>query len=439
MIHITPAPAFDLILEHLPADKSLSHRAVIFALFCQKPCYVQNFLRGQDCLSTLNIAKALGLRVQARANTLKFTPPKRFLQFSEPAKPLNCRNSGTTMRLFSGLLASSQHQKNHYILVGDSSLSQRPMGRVIAPLQQMGARIGARVQNTLAPLSILSTPLSGLKYSSPLSSAQVKSALLLAALQAKDSLIFSEPSLSRDHTERILEALGANIQIGDQHITLEPLQKPLESFSWTIPVDPSSAFYFALAAALVPQSAVLLKNVLLNPTRIEAFQVLKKMGLHVEFHPHSAQIESVGDIYVEHRPLKAFEIAENIPSLIDELPALAVAMSVAKGVSHVRNAQELRVKESDRIATTLSNLAKMGIECQAYEDGFGIKGGYLKSPQEPLESFGDHRIALSLAVALLACGGRLKNADCMGVSFPNFIEILRGITSLKEVYASENG
>ncbi|WP_120951740.1 3-phosphoshikimate 1-carboxyvinyltransferase [Helicobacter sp. L8] len=440
MLHIAPAPKFDLSLDHLPSDKSLSHRALIFALLCQKPCFVQNLLTGQDCLSTLNIAKALGLRVQKHAlNTLKLTPPKQFLHFNEPTKPLNCRNSGTTMRLFSGLLASSQSQKNHYILVGDASLSKRPMGRVITPLVQMGAHIRARAQNTLAPLSILSAPLQGLHYTSPISSAQLKSALLLATLQAKDPLIFSEPSLSRDHSERMLKALGAKIGITPTAINLEPLSQPLESFEWCIPADPSSAFYFALAVVLVPQSAVLLKNVLLNPTRIEAFKVLKKMGAHVEFHPRTTRIEPVGDIYVQHRPLEAIEIKENIPSLIDELPALGVAMSVAQGVSVVKNAKELRVKESDRIATTLANLTKMGIECVGFEDGFQIKGGTLKRPKEPLESFNDHRIALSFAIALLACGGSLKNSACMAISFPTFKEILGRITPIKDTHASENG
>ncbi|WP_121020877.1 3-phosphoshikimate 1-carboxyvinyltransferase [Helicobacter vulpis] len=440
MLHIAPASKFDLVLDHLPADKSLSHRALLFALLCQQPCLVQNLLTGQDCLSTLHIAKALGLKVQKHTpNTLKLTPPKQFLHFSEPAKPLNCHNSGTTMRLLSGLLSSSQSQKNHYILVGDSSLSRRPMGRVIAPLVQMGAQICARAQNTLAPLSIVSTPLKGVVYNSPIASAQVKSALLLATLQAKDPLIFSEPSLSRDHTERMLAALGANIHTTPQGITLEPLSKPLESFSWTIPADPSSAFYFALAVVLVPQSAVLLKNVLLNPTRTEAFRVLEKMGAHVELHPRAQEIEPVGDIYVEHRPLKAIALQANIASLIDELPALAVAMSVAQGVSVVKNAKELRVKESDRIATTLANLAKMGVECVGFEDGFQIKGGCLKRPKEPLESFNDHRIALSFASALLACGGTLKNAACMDVSFPQFQEILGRIARIKDTNASENG
>ncbi|WP_104758041.1 3-phosphoshikimate 1-carboxyvinyltransferase [Helicobacter salomonis] len=439
MLHIAPAPAFDLILENLPADKSLSHRALIFALFCQKPCFVQNLLMGQDCLSTLNIAKALGLRAHKHAlNTLKLTPPKQFLHFNEPSKPLNCRNSGTTMRLFSGLLSSSRGQKNHYVLVGDTSLSKRPMGRVIVPLQAMGAHIHARAQN-LAPLSIVSAPLQGTQYISPIASAQVKSAILLATLNAKTPTTFSEPHLSRDHTERGLLVLGAPLKITPKSLHLEPLQKPLESFSWSIPTDPSSAFYFALAVALVPQSAVLLKNVLLNPTRIEAFKILEQMGLHVEFHLHTQEIEPAGTIYVEHRPLKALEIKDNIPFLIDELPALAVAMAVARGISVVKNAQELRVKESDRIATTLSNLAKMGIECQAHEDGFSIKGGCLKSPQEPLESFGDHRIALSFAIALLACGGSLKNTECMAVSFPNFQEILGRIAPIKDIYASENG
>ncbi|BEG57144.1 hypothetical protein NHP21005_08320 [Helicobacter sp. NHP21005] len=212
-LEIKPAKPFSLELEGLPADKSLSHRALIFALLGEKPCFVENFLQGADCLSTLNIVKTLGLKVQKQgANRLKLTPPKKFLHFNEPTKPLNCNNSGTSMRLFSGLLSSSQHLQNHYILVGDKSLSQRPMGRVIKPLEQMGAKIHARAQN-FAPLSVLNSPLKGLDYASPIASAQVKSALLLAALQAKDPLNFSEPHLSRDHSERALLALGAPIKI----------------------------------------------------------------------------------------------------------------------------------------------------------------------------------------------------------------------------------
>ncbi|MFC3847428.1 3-phosphoshikimate 1-carboxyvinyltransferase [Helicobacter baculiformis] len=441
MLHINPAKSFKLNLESLPADKSLSHRALLFALLSDKPCFVENLLMGQDCLSTLTIAKSLGLKVQKLSHdTLKLTPPKKFLHFSEPKKVLHCHNSGTTMRLFSGLLSTSQPVRQHFILTGDASLSARPMGRVIAPLVKMGAQIRARAHHTLAPLSILSAPLRGINYTSPIASAQLKSAILLATLNAKTPSTFSEPHLSRDHTERMLKTLGANIHISPQVITLEPLSKPLESFSWRIPADPSSAFYFALATMLVPQSAVLLKNVLLNPTRIEAFRVLEKMGAHIAFVPaQESSIESVGDIYVEHRALKAIHIRENIASLIDELPALAVAMAVAKGTSVVKNARELRVKESDRITTTLTNLTKMGVECQAHEDGFSITGGDLTSPKESLESFGDHRIALSFAVALLACGGRLKNTACMGISFPTFKEILGRITPLKEIYASENG
>lgn len=435
MWHIHPAKSFDLTLDHLPADKSLSHRALIFALLTNKPCFVQDLLLAQDCLSTLSIAKTLGLKVQnAPHNTLKLTPPKKFLHFLEPKKALNCHNSGTTMRLFAGLLSSSQPFGQHYILTGDASLNARPMARVIAPLTQMGAQIRARARNTLAPMSVLSAPAEGMSYKSPLASAQVKSAILLAALNAKTPSVFSEPHLSRDHTENMLQALGAHIKIGSANITLEPLDKPLESFSWSIPADPSSAFYFALAAMLVPESAVLLKNVLLNPTRIEAFKVLAQMGAHVEFiRAQGQQIEPTGDIYVKQRALKAISLQENMAFLIDELPALAVAMAVAKGTSMVKNAQELRVKESDRIATTLANLEKMGVECQAYKDGFSIQGGSLKTPKEPLESFNDHRIALSCAVALLACGGTLKNPECMRVSFPQFKEVLGRIVPIKEI------
>ncbi|GMT38276.1 3-phosphoshikimate 1-carboxyvinyltransferase AroA [Helicobacter bizzozeronii] len=431
MITIQPAKSFDLSLNQLPPDKSLSHRAFILALLTKKPSVVHHPLCAKDCLSTLATSKALGLGVQKKQHTFKLTPPQDFLRFSEPAKPLNCHNSGTTMRLFAGLLSSSQTLQQHYILSGDSSLNKRPMGRVITPLTQMGAKIYARAQNSLAPLSILSAPLHGINYTSPMPSAQVKSAILLATLQANSPTTFSEPFLSRDHTERMLKALGAKIQISDQHITLEPLSKPLESFEWAIPADPSSAFYFALAALLVPQSRVLLQNVLLNPTRIEAFKVLEKMGAYVEFYPKTQEIEPVGDIYVEHRPLKAVQVQENIAFLIDELPALSVAMAVASGVSVVKNAQELRFKESDRIATTLANLQKLGIECHALKDGFKIVGSSLKRPKEPLESFGDHRIALSFATALLSCGGALKNAACMAISFPQFLEVLGRIVPLK--------
>ncbi|BCZ18985.1 3-phosphoshikimate 1-carboxyvinyltransferase AroA [Helicobacter sp. NHP19-012] len=429
-LEVKPAKPFSLELEGLPADKSLSHRALIFALLCEKPCFVGNLLMGADCLSTLKIVKTLGLKVQkSKDNTLKLTPPKKFLHFNEPTKPLNCNNSGTSMRLFSGLLSSSQCQQNHYILVGDKSLSQRPMGRVVKPLAQMGAKIHARVQN-FAPLSVLSSPLKGLDYASPIASAQVKSALLLASLQAKDPLNFSEPHLSRDHSERALLALGASIKLTPPKLTLEPLQKPLESFAWHIPADPSSAFYFALAVMLVPGSSVLLKGVLLNPTRIEAFKVLEQMEASVRYEFKGQMgAEPVGDIYVKHSPLKALNLSQNTASLIDELPALAVAMAVAKGVSVVSNAKELRFKESDRIATTLANLEKMGIECHALEDGFKIIGGSLKRPKEPLESFKDHRIALSFAMALLACGGDLRGVECVSVSYPNFLEHFRHLNS----------
>ncbi|GAA7853498.1 3-phosphoshikimate 1-carboxyvinyltransferase [Helicobacter pylori] len=406
------------------SDKSLSHRAVIFSLLAQKPCFVRNFLMGEDCLSSLEIAQNLGAKVENTAkNSFKITPPTAI---KEPNKILNCNNSGTSMRLYSGLLSA---QKGLFVLSGDNSLNARPMKRIIEPLKAFGAKILGREDNHFAPLVILGSPLKACHYESPIASAQVKSAFILSALQAQGVSVYKESELSRNHTEIMLKSLGANIQNQDGVLKISPLEKPLEAFDFKIANDPSSAFFFALACAITPKSHLLLKNVLLNPTRIEAFEVLKKMGAHIEYAIQSKDLEIIGDIYIEHAPLKAISIDQNIASLIDEIPALSIAMLFAKGKSMVRNAKDLRAKESDRIKAVVSNFKALGIECEEFEDGFYVEGledisplkQHLSQKKPPLiKSFNDHRIAMSFAVLTLALPLEIDNLECANISFPTF-------------------
>ncbi len=410
------------------SDKSLSHRAVIFSLLAQKPCVVRNFLMGEDCLSSLEIAQNLGAKVENTAkNSFKITPPTTL---KEPNKILNCNNSGTSMRLYSGLLSA---QKGLFVLSGDNSLNARPMRRIIEPLKAFGAKILGREDNHFAPLVILGNPLKACNYESPIASAQVKSAFILSALRAQGSSTYKENELSRNHTEIMLKSLGADIQNQDGVLMISPLEKPLEAFDFTIANDPSSAFFFALACAITPKSRLLLKNVLLNPTRIEAFEALKKMGASIEYAIQSKDLEIIGDIYIEHAPLKAIAINQNIASLIDEIPALSIAMLFAKGKSMVKNAKDLRAKESDRIKAVISNFKALGIECEEFEDGFYIEGLGDISPLKQrfsrikppiIKSFNDHRIAMSFAILTLALPLEIDNLECANISFPQFKHLL---------------
>lgn len=425
---IAPAKSFELELDDIATDKSISHRCAIFSLLSGKPSYVKNYLLGQDTLNTLKIAEQLGLMVETISeNFMKFVPPKSGVMegLKEPQDVLDCGNAGTAIRLYAGFLAG---HKGYFVLSGDKYLKTRPMGRIIEPLKNIGARIYARKSNTLAPLSIIGKKLKGFVYTSPISSAQVKSSMILAALNADSPSHYSEVSLSRDHSENMLRGMGANIKFSNKGLEIYPLRVPLDPLDINIPADPSSAFFLALMAAIVPDSKVLLKNVLLNKTRIEAFEVLRKMGVHIEYRITTQEYEKIGDIFVQHKPLNAVSIDENISWLIDELPALSIAMALAKGKSQVKNAKELRVKETDRIYAIVNNLTKMGIECEEYEDGYSIIGGTLKPAI--LESFGDHRIAMSFAIASLMCGAKVNDCDCIEISFPNFFEILKKITQV---------
>jgi len=418
--------AFSLECSNIAADKSISHRCAMFALLSDKPSFIKNFLLGEDTLASLSIAKQLGAEVVRDNDYVSITPPTKL---TEPDNILDCGNAGTGMRLYAGLLAGIE---GSFILTGDKYLRSRPMNRVTVPLRDIGAKIDGRENGNLAPLSIRGGTLKSFHYNSPIDSAQVKSALILAALQADKNSFYKEELLSRDHTERMLRGMGANISTNkDGWIEIEPLTKPLRPLNITVPADPSSAFFFAVAAAITPNAKVVIKNVTLNPTRIEAYKILLNMGADLNFIETENIYEPIGDIEVAYNgKLQAVTIEENIAWLIDELPALAIAMAVANGKSIVKNAKELRVKESDRISTVISGLNLCNIQTIEHHDGYEIIGEELK--EATINSHGDHRIAMSFAIAGLQCGMKIEDIACIETSFPNFFDILSQITTIEE-------
>ncbi len=417
---------FDLEISSIAPDKSISHRSAMFSLFAEKPSRIRNFLMAEDTLNTLKIVEKLGADIKAGEDEIVITPKG----MREPDDILDCGNSGTGMRLFCGLLSSMD---GFFVLSGDKYLRKRPMKRVTEPLRKIGAIIDGRDGGNLAPLAIRGSKLSSFDFRGTISSAQVKSAMILAALKAKGKSRYSEPELSRDHTERMLKGMGADIKTeltyNGYMVEISPLNSPLEPLDIDIPADPSSGFFFAVAAAIIPNSRVTIKNVTLNPTRIEAYRVLARMGAKVEFVKKSDKYEPIGDIVVSHSQLNGVIVSENISWLIDELPALSIAMAVAKGKSVVKNAQELRVKESDRIKSVVENLKKCSIEVRELLDGYEIEGGDLRCDVH--DSFGDHRIAMSFAIAGLRCGAKIEDTECIATSFPNFIDILKEITEVR--------
>jgi len=341
----------------------------------------------------------------------------------EPKDILDCGNSGTAMRLFCGFLSSLE---GSFVLTGDKYLNQRPMNRVAIPLRSIGAFIDGREDGNKAPIFIKGASLDSFTYDSPVDSAQVKSAMILAALRANGISKYKENELTRDHTERMLKGMGAKLKTNSEgYIEITPLENPLKPLNITVPTDPSSAFFFATAAAIVPNSSVTIKNVTLNPTRIEAYKVLQRMGADVEFIETQNVYEPIGDIIVKHNKLEAVVVSENISWLIDELPALSIAMSQASGTSVVKNAKELRVKESDRIKSVVNNLDLCGIKFNEFEDGYEVIGGKLKKAK--IDSNGDHRIAMSFSIAGLLCGMNINDTDCILTSFPNFEDILNSL------------
>ncbi|NDJ27006.1 3-phosphoshikimate 1-carboxyvinyltransferase [Campylobacter sp. MIT 19-121] len=405
-------------LEQIAADKSISHRFAIFSLLSKGQNHAKNYLLAEDTLNTLNIIKALGAEVSRQGSEVFITPP---LKIISPNQVLECGNSGTSMRLMLGLLSGVE---GFFVLSGDEYLNKRPMQRISKPLRAIGAQIYGRDNANLAPICVQGNKLKGFDYKSEISSAQVKTAMILAGFMASEKSYFSEVSLSRNHSEFMLKAMNAPLKISQDELSLEisPLKEPLKPLNITIPNDPSSAFYFALAACILPHCEICIQNVLLNPTRIEAFKVLEKMGANIQYKLYEKSFEQIGEIWVKSSELKAVKVSENIAWLIDEAPALAIAFALAKGKSVLKNAKELRVKESDRIKAMVENLQRCGIKASELEDGFEIEGGIPKKAQ--IQSFGDHRIAMSFAVLGLVCGMEIDESECINTSFPNFKDIL---------------
>ncbi len=415
--------SFSKEIDEIASDKSISHRCAIFSLLSDKTSYIKNFLQAEDTLNSLNIVKLLGARIDNNGKDVVVHPPK---ELKEPPHILDCGNSGTAIRLFMGFLSSLD---GFFVLHGDEYLARRPMKRVANPLKSIGAKIDGREGGELSPLSVRGGKLDGFRYESPVASAQVKSAMILAGLRAKDVCYYKENELSRDHTERMLRGMGAKIDSSEEFIRIEPLKASLNPLDIEVPSDPSSGFFFAVLASLHPGSSVTIKNTTLNPTRIEAYKILEKMGAKVEFIQKEDRYEPIGDIKVTGEKLKAVEVSQNISWLIDELPALSIAMAVADGKSVVKNAKELRVKESDRISTVVDNLKLCGADVKENEDGYEIDGGTLNSAV--IQSHGDHRIAMSFLIAGTLSDMKVEDVDCIKTSFPNFTDILSHFCEVK--------
>jgi len=421
-VEVVKSSKFILNIGEIAADKSISHRSVMFAMLADGESKIENFLRAEDTMNSLNIVKNLGAEIEDDGTVIKISSNG----IKESFEVLDCGNSGTGIRLFCGLLSSAN---GHFVLTGDKYLRRRPMKRITSPLISIGAKLDGREFGDLAPLSIRGASLKAFNYESKIASAQVKSAMILAALHADGVCTYTEPELSRDHTERMLKGMGADITTDGVKTTITPLKKLLSPLSIRVPADPSSAFFFAVAAAIVPNSNVVLEGVTLNPTRIEAFKALERMGANIYYEVTDDKYEPIGNIHVKYAPLKAIVVEDNISWLIDELPALSIAMACAEGTSFVRNAKELRVKESDRISRVVDGLRACSIEVDEYEDGYKIIGGELKKAE--IESAGDHRIAMSFMIAGLKCGMKVSDLECINTSFPNFFELLKKITELE--------
>jgi 3-phosphoshikimate 1-carboxyvinyltransferase len=415
---------------HVPGDKSISHRSVIFNAVAEGNARITNFLTGADCLSTIACVRALGVEVERMGDEVRVAGVG-LRGLKEPADVLDCGNSGTSLRLLAGLLAG---QNLFAVLTGDASLRSRPQRRIVAPLRALGASLDGRDGGDRAPLAVRGARLRGGAYELPVASAQVKSALLLAALGGEGALTLSGKIASRDHTERMLQAMGVDLKVQDDTITLHPpahqvLPYPL---SLRVPGDPSSAAFWWVAAAIHPDAELTTPGVCLNPTRTGAIDALRAMGADLTIHDERLEgSEPVGDVIVRSSQLRGAIIGgELIPRLIDEIPVLAVAAACAEGDTLIKDAQELRAKETDRIATVASGLDLLGVEVEPTGDGMGIVGrGRPALTGAALQSHGDHRLAMAWAVASLVASGEttVDDPDSAVVSYPGFWETLAGI------------
>lgn len=408
-----------------PGDKSISQRAVLLASIADGRSRIRGFLKSQDCIGTKNCMHQLGIRFEEKEDAL-FVSGRGLYGLQMPEKTLDCQNSATAMRLMSGILSA---QRFDSVLSGDESLRKRPMNRVIEPLLQMGAQIRSHEESGMAPLSIFGRSLRGAQYRSPLSSAQVKSAFLLASLYADGESSFEEASPSRNHTEIMLAQMGANLYEEDQKLRISPAEA-LSPIDLTVPGDLSSAAYFIAAALLLPGSELLIKDVGLNPTRSGIISAFREMGAQMEIlRLDTLQGEVRGDLLVRGSALKGICVeGRRIPSMIDELPLLAAVAACAEGETIIRDAQELRVKESNRIRAMTNGLSSMGVDVQETEDGMIIRGKTRLLPAKIL-SYNDHRIAMSFFVlSLLTEGGlQIEGVECIAVSCPSFLRDLKSL------------
>ena len=403
-----------------PGDKSISHRALMFAALADGRSRVTNLATGGDVQATRRALQCCGVNIDQHGDAV-IVESKGATEWSDPDDVIDCGNSGTTMRVLIGVLASRPFMS---VLTGDASLRSRPMARVVEPLGAMGASIHGRDDGNLAPLVVQGRVLHGMRHHLPVASAQVKSALVLAGLHAEGVTEVVSPGASRDHTERMLKALGAPVTTDG--LTVHVKHGAPRAFDLEVPGDPSSAAFFVVAAAITPGSDVTLEHVSCNPTRLGFVDVLQRMGADIEVRTTGESCgEPVGDLRVRASSLRATTIEGNeIPNVQDEVPALAIAAAFADGVTDIRDAEELTVKESNRIATVQQELQRLGVAVEARGDGLSIRGGVTAAPGTKLESHGDHRIAMAAAVAANALDGEVtvRGWEVVASSYPEFAD-----------------
>lgn len=409
----------------VPGDKSISHRALIFSSMGEGDSIIRNFLFSQDCISTMNCLKALGVSIEVCEDVIR-VKGNGIKGFREPENVLDAGNSGTTIRLLTGLLSGLPGIFS--VITGDSSLRRRPMKRVVEPLRKMGARIWGRNDDNNPPLAIKGERLIGENHILSVASAQVKSALLIAGLLAEGETCVTEPSLSRDHTERIFQYLGLPLE--KKGLTLKT--HGIEGYrnkDFSIPGDFSSAAFIVAAGLLIEGSKLVIKNVGINPTRTGMLDVLRKAGAKLKIiDKWEDGGEPVGNLMVEYSDLEAFEVKGSIvPTLIDEVPILAIIATQAKGESIFKDVEELKVKESDRIKAVIDGINKMGGKAEVIDNGFVVYGP-TRLKGEEIETYGDHRIAMAFAIAgLIANGETIVESDSINISFPTFTKTIKSL------------
>lgn len=402
----------------VPGDKSITHRALILGALAEGSSTIRGYCPGEDCLHTLRALQALGVPIQVEPDEIRVSG-KGLAGLTEAGEPLDCGNSGTGLRLLAGVLAGQPFSS---ILTGDHSLRSRPMGRIVKPLRMMGATIQGRKGGELAPLAIQGGALKGIEYQSPVSSAQIKSAVLLAGLFAEGETRFSEPMPSRDHTERLFRYLGIPYAIEKQTLVL-PGRPTFAAKDLAVPGDVSAAAFFIVGASLVPDSEVTIVNIGLNPARTGILDILGEMGADIHILNRRDQVgEPVGDLVVRPAPLRGIAItAAQVPKMIDEFPIFCVAAALADGPTTVIGAEELRVKETDRIHAMATELTKLNVPIQETPDGFTLQGG-ARIKGANCTSHGDHRVAMAMAIAALTGDAptTIHDTDCIATSYPQF-------------------